>query len=63
MFEHEGRPHIWLGESRLREAIKALVAKSGHPAVLLDRYERERQERVKRATQLAKAEDGDAPPD
>ena len=30
MFEHEGRAHIWLGESRLMEAIKALVAQSGH---------------------------------
>jgi len=64
MFEHEGRAHIWLGESRLREAIKALVAQSGHPTVLLDRYERERQERVKRTAQLlAEAEDGDERPD
>lgn len=64
IFEHEGRPHIWLGESRLREAIKALVAQSGHPTVLLDRGEREREERVKRAMQvLADAEDAQERPD
>lgn len=40
MFEHEGRPHIWLGEARLRDAIKALVAEAGHPTVLLSRQER-----------------------
>lgn len=60
MVEHEGRSHIWLGEARLREAIKALVARSGHPTVLLDRHARERQERVKRPTQLlAEANDGE----
>jgi hypothetical protein len=29
MFEHEGRPHLWLAESRLREAIKSLVVQTG----------------------------------
>lgn len=29
MFEHDGRPQVWLGESRLRQAIKTLVATAG----------------------------------
>jgi hypothetical protein len=29
MFEHEGRPHVWLAESRLRNAIKSLVTQAG----------------------------------
>jgi hypothetical protein len=28
MFEHEGRPHIWLAESRLRQALRSLVAQA-----------------------------------
>jgi hypothetical protein len=51
-FEHSGRPHVWLGESRLRAAIKARVAEAGFPTVLLDRRERERQERIKRMNRL-----------
>ena len=51
-FEHNGRPHVWLGESRLRAAIKARVAEAGFPTVLLDRRERERQDRIKRMNQL-----------
>ena len=52
MFEHNGRPHVWLGESRLRQAIKARVAEAGYPTVLLNRRERERQDRINRMTQL-----------
>ena len=64
MFEHEGRPHIWLGESRLCEAIKTLVAQQGHPLVLLDRLERERRARVEQAMRaLAKADIGEEPPE
>jgi len=60
MFEHEARPHVWLGESRLRAAIKTLVAQAGHKTVLLDRYERERRGRMERATRLlAGVEDGE----
>jgi hypothetical protein len=51
-FEHNGRPQVWLGESRLRAAIKARVAEAGFPTVLLDRPERERQDRTKRMNQL-----------
>ena len=29
MFEHEGRPHVWLAESWLRKALKSLVARAG----------------------------------
>jgi hypothetical protein len=51
-FEHNGRPHVWLGEYRLRAAIKARVAEAGFPTVLLDRRERERQDRINRMNQL-----------
>jgi hypothetical protein len=51
-FEQNGRPHVWLGESRLRAAIKARVAEAGFPTVLLDRRERERQDRNNARNQL-----------
>lgn len=44
--EHEDRPHVWVGESRLRDAIKRTVAAEGHPHLLVDRATRERDARV-----------------
>jgi hypothetical protein len=36
----DGVPHHWHGEWHLRRAIKQVVANAGHPAVLLDVYDR-----------------------
>jgi hypothetical protein len=58
--EYEGRPHIWLGEARLRHAIKLLVAQAGYPLVLLGRQERNRQERIETAMRLlAETDEGE----
>jgi hypothetical protein len=39
-YEWNDKAHLFLGESRLRQAIKQTVANSGHPTVLLDPFER-----------------------
>ena len=38
--EWNAQSHLFLGESRLRQAIKQTVANAGHPTVLLDPYAR-----------------------
>lgn len=39
-YEWNDQSHLFLGESHLRRAIKHTVANAGHPAVLLDPFER-----------------------
>jgi hypothetical protein len=39
-YEWNDQAHLFLGESRLREAIKQTVARAGHPTVLLDPSDR-----------------------
>ncbi len=38
--EWNDQSHLFLGETRLRQAIKQIVANGGHPTVLLDPFER-----------------------
>lgn len=39
-YEWNDQSHLFLGETRLRQAIKQTVADAGHPTVLLDPFER-----------------------
>lgn len=59
-FDHDGRSHVWIGQARLRDAIKECVAEAGYPDVRVAPATRARDARVQTAMEILRRRDASA---